>query len=133
MSKPPSIEAKVETSDRVHGPIHHSQTKDDQDGKETQKTRQHTIPFARDLQVLGPQGQAKVQALYPEAKTARRIELRGGTIEAGSKVWKDEFAVGRALAVRKMLIEAGVERDKIRIRHRDADEQARRVEVVLHE
>ncbi len=133
MSKPPSIEARVETSDRVHGLIHHTQTKDEQDGKKTQKIRQYTIPFAHGLQVLGPQGQAKVQALYPEAKTARRIELRGGTVEVGSKAWKDEFAVGRASAVRKRLIEGGVERDKIRIRHRDADEKARAVGVVLYE
>ncbi len=93
----------------------------------------YIIPFAHTIQVLGPQGRAKVDALLSEVKQARHIELRGATLEDGSEAWKNQFAVGRALAVRKRLTEAGVDRHRIKILYRDPDEVARWVRVTVYE
>ena len=97
------------------------------------KDHGYTIPFAHTVQVLGAQGRAKIDALLGEVKQARQIELRGATLEDGLETWKNEFAVGRALAVRKRLTEAGVDRHRIKILYRDPAEIARWVRVRVYD
>ena len=97
------------------------------------KDHGYTIPFAHTVQVLGAQGRAKFDALLSYSSkpvTSNCVAPHSKTVQ---RPGKNEFAVGRALAVRKRLTEAGVDRHRIKILYRDPAEVARWVRVRVYD
>ncbi len=102
---------------------------------------QYIIRFAPTAVALGPAGRRQAEALLPAARTHCRhnkashcVFLQGSTLGPERErnpliADPDELAVGRALAVRAVLEAGGIERERIKIFHRDPAQVTRQVEV----
>lgn len=95
------------------------------------------IFFARNHEVLGPKGTEKSLSLIPAVKVARRVTLRGvyenTEIVNPTLLNHERFSVGRALSIRKLWKEAGVDPVKVTILHHRTDLSGRYVEVIFHD
>lgn len=95
------------------------------------------IHFARNREVLGPKGTEKSLLLIPAVKEAHRVTLRGiyehTEITDPTPLNQERFSVGRALSVRKLWSEHGVDPAKVSILHHRTDLSGRYVEVILHD
>lgn len=94
------------------------------------------IPFAHNREVLGPVGTEQALSLVPAVNDAYRVTLRGiyeqSEIDDPTPLTRERFSVGRALSVRKLWREAGVDPAKVTILHHRNDQSGRYVEVILH-
>lgn len=73
------------------------------------------VSFPNDSDILDAESRAQLQSLAKSAESAQSIRLRG---RVGYRVLNDDYrqlAVGRAIAVRRALVELGVPQAKIRI------------------
>lgn len=95
----------------------------------------HFIWFAKNLRVLGPQGQSSVSHIAPGlADSNTPIQLRGYFLEDELQGYDPEvFSVARALAVKKQLVEVeNVDPERITILHHKPDVNARYVGVSVN-
>ncbi len=90
--------------------------------------------FAPNIEVLGPKGRNKIQLLLKGDIDAQQIVLRGYASEEldTDRQDLDQLAVARALSVRKMLQEKGIDESKIKILYRNKKENGRYVEVMIN-
>lgn len=101
-------------------------------GQSTSLTITYRIPFAKNIEVLGPIGKEKIERLLSAAKNAKSVFLKGAAMkgEGDTDAEKDKLAVGRSLSVRKALSElAGIPVENIKILYRDDSESGRYVEI----
>ena len=100
------------------------------------------IPFDANQEVLNQEGIDQSLSLIPAVKDARRITLLGvyeqAEIDAVAKIdtapqKRERFSVGRALSIRKLWEQGGVDLSKIMIIHHRDHRAGRYVEVVLHD
>jgi len=92
--------------------------------------------FTNEIEYLDSSNQHIALSLLPDAKLARKVILRGH-IQPGEVVSEDDieferFSVGRSLSIKKLFIEQGVDKSKIKILHFRNNPEGRYVEVKFH-
>ncbi len=101
------------------------------------------IWFASGREVLGPQGRRQARDLIPRIKKAQAVTLRGLLLN-DEFLLKDQFAikdglsaerrsVGRALSVRELWQDAGIDTSNIAILHYTPETQGQYVEVIIRD
>ncbi len=92
------------------------------------------IWFAPNVEVLGPQGREKIESLITGDSDTDKILLRGYASEKldAKRDDLDQLAVARALSVRKLLKQNGIDESKVKILYRNKAENGRFVEVIFN-
>lgn len=100
------------------------------------------IPFDDNKDLLNQEGINHSLSLIPAVNDARRVTLLGvyeqAEIDEVSKLdtdpqQRERFSVGRALSIRKLWQEEGVDLSKVMIMHHRDHREGRYVEIVLHD
>ena len=98
-------------------------------------TQLFRVWFPRDQEVLGPKGIEKVRALIADVAGARQVTLQGlyesTEIHEAAEKERERFSVGRALSVRRIWEQAGMDQSKFKILHHDPSRSGRFVEITL--
>ncbi len=89
--------------------------------------------FAKNLEVLGPQGLKAAHTLITAANLAAKVTLRGyvksSEVDGDTSSDFERFSVGRSLSVKALFISKGVDLSKIKILHHKRSPEGRYVEV----
>ncbi len=97
----------------------------------------HHIPFATGRETLGPQGRRLAQQLIPRIKKAQHVTLRGQLLNnefvREDALTDERRSVGRALSIRTLWQEAGIQSDAVTILHYTPDTQGPYVEVLIRD
>lgn len=94
------------------------------------------VYFAKNIRVLGPEGRKASKELITKVIAASNVSLRGlilpNEILVDSDIYKEKVSVARALAVRKLWSQNGVDISNIKILHYNPDLTGRSVEVYFN-